>query len=153
MSSKNISCEEMKFKVMALLDNELPDSEINFVREHLEGCPVCSEKYLSLKKVKEITDTMKFKELPEMYWDEYWTHVYNKMERGISWIFISIGAIIVLSFIMWTAVSNLITDTHISPMLKTGIFVLSTGIVILIVSVVREKIMVKRIDKYREVER
>ena len=96
---------------------------------------------------------MKFKKLPEMYWDEYWRHVYNRMERGISWIFISIGAIIILTFAAWEAVSGLINNQQMNPLLKIGIFVFVSGMVILLVSVFREKIMIKKIDKYKEVER
>ena len=153
MSKNNISCEDMKFKTMAYLDNELSDSEINIVKIHLDECPDCRNKYESLNKVKEITGDMKFKKLPEMYWEEYWSHVYNKIERGLSWIFISIGAIIILSFAAWNAMANLINDSEMSTFLKTGIFIFIIGMVVLLVSILREKLMVKKIDKYREVER
>jgi hypothetical protein len=153
MSINQISCEGMKFKIMAYLDNELSDSEIQMVKQHLDDCPDCTKKYQSLNKIKEITGEMKFKKLPEMYWDEYWTHVYNKIERGISWIFISIGAIIILTFIAWNALLKLINNSEMNTFLKTGIFIFIIGIVILLVSVLREKIMVKKVDKYREVER
>jgi len=96
---------------------------------------------------------MKFKILPEMYWDEYWRQVYNRIERGISWILISLGAVIVLSFALWTMVSELLADQALNPVLKTGILVLLVGIVILFISIVREKLMVRRVDKYKEVER
>jgi len=153
MSKNNISCEGMKFKIMAYLDNELPDSETNTVKQHLEECPDCCKKYESLNKVKEITGEMKFKKLPEMYWDEYWSHVYNKIERGLSWIFISIGAIIILSFAAWNTLTILINDSQMSTFLKTGIFIFIIGMVVLLVSILREKLMVKKVDKYREVER
>ena len=93
------------------------------------------------------------KKLPEFYWDEYWQHVYNRIERGISWIIISIGTIIVLAFLVWNALSNLISDQSINPVLKGGILLLILGLLILLVSVLREKLMVKKVDKYREVER
>jgi hypothetical protein len=153
MNKNNISCEGMKFKIMAYLDNELSDSEINTVKQHLDECPDCSKKYESLNKVKEITGEMKFKKLPEMYWDEYWSHVYNKIERGLSWIFISIGAIIILTFAAWNALAKLINNSQISTILKTGIFIFIIGMVILIVSILREKLMIKKVDKYKEVER
>ena len=153
MSKNNMSCEDMKFKMMALLDNELQESEIELVKEHLEQCPECTQKYQSLNKVKEITAEMKFKKLPEMYWDEYWSHVYNKIERGISWIFISIGAIIILTFAAWNALLKLLNDSEMSTFLKTGIFIFIIGMVVLLVSIIREKLMVKKVDKYREVDR
>lgn len=153
MNKNNISCEGMKFKIMAYIDNELQESDLKTVKKHLEDCPDCSKKYESLKKVKEITGEMKFKKLPEMYWEEYWSHVYNKIERGLSWIFISIGAIIILSFAAWNAMASLINDSDMSTFLKTGIFIFIIGIVVLLVSILREKLMVKKVDKYRKVDR
>ena len=43
MSKNNISCEEMKFKIMAYLDNELEESEIKTIKKHLDECPDCSK--------------------------------------------------------------------------------------------------------------
>ena len=61
MTKNNISCEAMKFKIMAYIDNELPESDINTVKQHITECTDCSKKYESLNKVKEITGEMKFK--------------------------------------------------------------------------------------------
>ena len=91
--------------------------------------------------------------LPEVYWEDYWSHIYNRLERGISWIFISIGAILVLSFAAWQWISHLFADTQMHPVLKVGILTLAIGILILFISIFREKIMVRKVDKYRKVER
>ena len=96
---------------------------------------------------------MKLKQLPEMYWDEYWQHVYNRLERGFSWILISIGVIIIGSFLIWQFLESLIANQDIPLLLKTGILILIAGLVVLIVSILREKLMVRKVDKYREVER
>ena len=153
MNKMKITCEEMSLKVMALLDDELDDTQISEVKDHLSSCKKCSEEYASLKKVKEVTDKMKFKKLPEFYWDDYWKHIYNRIERGLSWLLLSIGAIIVLSFAGWEFLDRLIEDSNMHPILKGGIFILTIGLMILVVSIVREKLMVRRVDKYREVER
>jgi hypothetical protein len=153
MKRSNISCEEMSLNIMALLDEELSEDKIGDVKKHLEICDKCSDEYASIKKVKEVTSKMKFKKLPEFYWDDYWKHIYNRIERGLSWIFLSLGAIIILCFASWEFFDKLIADQHIHPLLKVGIFIFIIGIIILIVSILREKMMVRRIDKYREIER
>ena len=96
---------------------------------------------------------MKLKKLPEFYWDEYWNHIYNRLERGISWLLISVGTIIILGFALWHMLGELIADTLINPFLKGGIFILLIGVLILAVSIIREKIMIRKVDKYREVQR
>jgi divalent metal cation (Fe/Co/Zn/Cd) transporter len=145
--------EEIKLKVMAYLDNELPESEMQEIRQLIEKEDSYRAIYQSLKNVKEVTQEMKLKKLPEMYWDEYWQHVYNRIERGISWILISIGVIIVGAYLIWQFTESLIANQNIPMVLKTGILILIAGLVVLIVSILREKLMVRKVDKYREVER
>ncbi len=153
MKRSDITCEEMSLRIMALLDEELDDDQISGVKEHLETCEKCSDDYASIKKVREVTGKMKFKKLPEFYWDDYWKHIYNRIERGLSWLFLSLGAIIILCFAGWAFLDKLIADQSIHPLFKVGIFIFMIGIIILIVSILREKLMVRRVDKYREVER
>jgi hypothetical protein len=153
MNRNDISCEEMSLRVMALIDGELDEDRISQVQEHLNVCKKCSDDFASLNKVKEITGKMKFKKLPEIYWDDYWKHIYNRIERGLSWMFLSLGAIIILCFVGWEFLDSLIADQNIHPLLKGGIFIFVIGLIILIVSILREKLMVRRVDKYRKVER
>ena len=153
MKSVDSSCKNIQIKIMALLDGELDSTELIEIRKHLDICERCSADYASLKKVKEVMGDMNFKKLPEFYWDDYWTHVYNRIERGISWLFISLGAIIILCFSGWELLNALIADQNFHPLLKCGIFILMVGAVILVISILREKIMVRRVDKYQEIER
>jgi len=153
MNNNSISCNEMSLKVMALLDGELDSTEIDFVQNHLKTCDDCRQKFETLNKVKEITGDMKFKKLPEMYWDDYWKNIYNRIERGFSWILISIGIIVVLSFFTWNFIDEILSIPDMNPVLKGGILILILGFIILLVSVLREKMMVRKIDKYRKVVR
>jgi hypothetical protein len=148
-----MSNDEIKLKVMAYLDSELPESEMREIKRLIDDDEMYKKEYLSLKKVKEVTQEMKFVKLPEMYWDDYWEHVYNRIERGISWILISIGVIVVGSFLVWQIIESIIVNQNIHVVLKAGILILLAGMVVLIVSILREKLMVRNVDKYREVER
>ncbi len=145
--------DEIKLKVMAYLDGELSESEMKEINRLIDDDEMHKEVYLSLKKVKEVTQEMKFVKLPEMYWDDYWEHIYNRIERGISWILISLGVIVLGSFLVWQFIEALIVDQNIHVVLKAGILILLAGLVVLIVSILREKLMVRKVDKYREVER
>ena len=145
--------DEIELKVMAYLDGELSELEMKEIKQLIDDDEMYKEVYLSLKKVKEVTQEMKFVKLPEMYWDDYWEHVYNRIERGISWILISLGVIVVGSFLVWQFIEAIIVDQNIHVVLKAGILILLTGVVVLIVSILREKLMVRKVDKYREVER
>lgn len=96
---------------------------------------------------------MKLKPLPEMYWDEYWTHVYNKIERRAGWIFISIGLILIVSFGFYEFVKDFLMNSTQPLILRAGVSVLGIGIIITGISVLREKLMVRKKDKYRSILR
>jgi hypothetical protein len=145
--------ENMRLRIMAYLDGELSAEENSEVERMIAGNPRYRKHYDQLKQLKEVTGAMKFKILPDMYWDEYWHHVFNRIERGISWILISLGAIIVLSFAAWSAIGELLADRNVNSFVKFGILILVVGVVILFISVVREKLMVRKVDKYTEVQR
>ncbi|NOQ96643.1 MAG: hypothetical protein GQ561_00600, partial [Calditrichae bacterium] len=64
--------DEIKLKVMAYLDGELSELEMKEIKRLIDDDEMHKDVYLSLKKVKEVTQEMKFIKLPEMYWDDYW---------------------------------------------------------------------------------
>ena len=96
---------------------------------------------------------MKFEILPEVQWDAYWDQVYNKIERGIGWILFSIGFILVATFLGYQALEEFFMDPKQPILLKFGVGTLTLGLIFLFVSVLREKLMVKKVDKYRSVQR
>jgi len=105
------------------------------------------------KKVREALKKMKLKEPPREAWDNYWTHVYNRVERKIAWVLISIAAIVLLSYSAIESIENLLRDVQTPAIVKYVILVLSVGLIILFVSLVREKFFVSKHDKYKEVQR
>ena len=86
-------------------------------------------------------------------WDRYWLGVYNQIERGLAWIVISIGAIIVLGFSAVKAAESFFENTTMPGVLKIGIMILTIGFVILIISLLREKLFLFQNDKYKEIQR
>ncbi len=153
MNRSAISCEQAEMLMMGLLDNELNGEETQEVQEHLAACKSCAAKYESFKNLKKDTAEMKFKNLPEVYWDEYWQHVYNRIERGIGWIFFSVGAIIISIITGYTIFQEYFLNPEEPLGLKIGIGFLGIGTIVLFVSVLREKLMVRKVDKYRSILR
>ena len=54
-----MSNDEIKLKVMAYLDGELPDLEMKEIKRLIDDDEMYKEVYLSLKKVKEVTQEMR----------------------------------------------------------------------------------------------
>ena len=139
---------------MGLVDDELSDEEKKALELHLSKCPECSHELKEFKKMKEVMQTMKYKEPPDEVWERYWTGIYNRLERGFGWILLSIGAIILLFYGGFKLVENLVKDPTVAIIAKVGILAALAGVVILLVSVIRERVFTYKTDKYaREVKR
>jgi hypothetical protein len=139
--------------MMAALDGELSAAERTELDRSLARDPELKREWERLRRVKEVTDTMKLRRPPEEVWGTYWQSVYNRLERGFGWILVSVGTIVLLAFGLWEGVGALLDDAQLPAFVKVAIFAASFGLVVLLFSVIREKLFVRRRDPYREIER
>lgn len=139
--------------MMAALDGELEAAERAALERRLAAEPALKAEWERLERLKELTEMSKIKSPPEEQWSHYWRSVYNRIERGIGWILVSVGAMVLIGYGLWEAVQNLLAETAMPEFLKLAIFALGIGGVVLLVSIVREKLFTYRHDPYKEVER
>ncbi len=153
MRQKFENIEKYQLLIMKKIDGEISPAEARELQAFLKTHPEQRRELEMFQQIKEDTSKMKKHLLPEMAWDDYWRQLYNRLERGFSWVLISIGAIIVLGYGAFEFVSEFLADTGAPPLLKAGITALVLGGVILLISVIREKIMLRKHDKYKEIQR
>lgn len=148
------SMERDRFRLLMMkaLDGELAGSEHsefeNFLRDE-----ECRQEWQSFRKVKEATVDLKLASPAPEVWDGYWRGVYNRMERGIAWILVSLGAVVLCAWGALEAVSALWADAQVPLIVKIAIFTLAAGLFLLFFSVIRERWFTSRHDKYKEVVR
>ena len=149
-----MSCEDYKHLMTGYLDDELPDAERERLESHLRACEPCTRELEEFRTIKEHLTMIKFKEPSDAELERYWSRVYNRLERGVGWILFSLGAIVVLCWAAFEFIEEMIKDPEMSLVLKIGVISLIVGGIVLFVSLVRERLTVKKTDKYsREVER
>jgi hypothetical protein len=154
MSSSDVRADERtRHLMMAALDNELPHADAAELDRLLADDPVLQTEWRQLQRVKEVTTIMRLREPPREVWDGYWLGVYQRLERGVAWILVSAGAIIVLSWSAWEGLRELWFDEGLPVLVKIGSVALVVGVVALVVSVAREKLFVQRTDPYKDVKR
>lgn len=134
-------------------DDDLNQDEKVELDNYLKNDPVLYDEFVEQKRIKEVLSKMKLKNRPGEFWDGYWTSIYNKIERGFAWVAISVGAIILLGYAAYQAVENFLADTATPQFIKFGISALVLGILILAVSILREKAFTYKKDKYKEIQR
>ncbi|RMD51540.1 MAG: hypothetical protein D6830_00140 [Ignavibacteria bacterium] len=135
------------------LSGEITAEEKEEFEKMISNNPELKKEFEDQKKVSEALKKMKLKNPEAEVWDAYWLGIYNRIERGLAWIIISIGAIIVLSYSIIESLQKFLEDNSISPIMKFGVLILAVGFVILIVSLIREKIFKAKRDKYKEIQR
>ena len=145
--------DRTKELLMRALDNELSPEERSELDLLLADDPNLRAERERLGRLKEVTGEMKLRNPPEQMWDDYWNSAYSRMERGIGWILVSFGVIVVGGWGTWQFVTELIADTEMPPLIKAGILAGSLGLVILIVSVLRQRLFVRKTDPYKDIVR
>lgn len=138
--------------LMAAIDDELTPED----RRELEGLaaqlPAVREEWDRLAKVKSVTQTMTWKEPAVETWDRYWGNVYNRTERKIAWLLVLGGALVLSGWALWETVpawfSSIWEDESMPIAVRIATVTAALGGLLLVVSVVREQLTIKRTDPY-----
>ena len=60
---------------------------------------------------------VKLKEPSDVELQRYWSSVYNRLERGLAWILVSAGMVILLGWGAWEFVRAMVQDTEMPGIL------------------------------------
>jgi hypothetical protein len=148
-----MTCHDYKDLMMGYLDNELSAESRRRFEEHVAGCSECAEELKEFKRLKAITDEVTLVEPEDRMWQDYWSGVYNRIERGVGWIVFSVAAILLTVYGGFRAIEAIIRDPKVELLFKAGLLVLLVGLAILFVSVLRERIYFWKRDRYKDVRR
>jgi len=148
-----VACDDYKNRLMGYLDDELDNDQRQQVEKHLAQCPDCAAELEEFKKLKAITDEVALVEPEDRIWRDYWSNIYNRLERSIGWIMFSVAAIALTIYGGFKAVEELIKDPTVEIILKIGVLALIAGLAILFVSILRERLYIRRRDRYKNVRR
>ena len=149
-----MSCEEFGPKITAYVDGELPDGERGALEAHLAACDTCRREADEQRALKEKLAMIEFKEPSDDELEKYWQSIYNRLERSVGWVLLSVGAILLLCYGGFELVEELIRDPSVALAVKVGVAALVFGVVVLFVSLLRERLTVCKVDRYsKEVKR
>jgi len=145
--------QKMKELISFYFDGELNKEQRKQVKEHLNECSECRAEFEGINKLEEIMSKVEFKKPSKDVWKIYWYSVYNRLERRLGWILLSIGAIILLFFGAYKMIEGIIQDSTTPLVLKVGILVFIGGVVVMLVSLIRERFFIRKRERYKEVEK
>lgn len=153
LAEKGKDFDRTRELMMRALDGEISESEWAELDRVMEADETLRAEWESLSRVKERTAKLELAKPPDELWEGYMDSVYRRVERGIGWILLSVGAVVLLSYGLWQMIHELIGDVTVPWYVKGGVLAMLIGVVILAVSVIREKYFVFKDDPYRDVNR
>jgi anti-sigma factor RsiW len=144
-----MSCMRIESDGMRYLDGEMSPSERLEFEEHLERCDTCRRSLGRFRELQSLTRRIKMKDPTNEFWEGYWKSIYRRLERKTAWIFIIMGAAMLIGYELYRAV---VSFGRLS-FEKIALVVLLVGAVFLLVSVIRERLHHYKVDRYRDIER
>ncbi len=141
--------EEIRQMLSAYLDGELTQAGAQRVRIHLEDCEECRRTYEELARLQEMTRELAFAEPPEARMKELEKSLSVQAPRRLGWLFVMAG------IVAWLIYGAILYIRHWRPptveeMIGSAIVI---GFVLLLASVVVERLRQLPHDRYRRVDK
>ncbi len=147
------ACREYEMLMMAKIDGEISAEDDARLSAHMTGCAACAKAYRQYAGIAEATNRVQLKKVAPEQWDIYWNNVSNRMERSVAWAIVAAGVLGLVTYGVFALLVRLVMSESVGWCIKAGIIVLVTGMTLLFASVAREKMALRKTDKYRGVRR
>ena len=143
------SCEHYRTLIAGLLDNELTAEESVALNEHLIRCASCRADYEELRQTEEKLDAISYVEITDEAARSLWKLPYARTLRNASLLMVFGGyaALLIYGFITF------LTDGDEDLFGKVTLAAIVIGFLVLLGSLVVERISTWRVDPYKEIER
>ncbi len=130
------------------LDSELNQEKEQRVRLHLEDCTVCREFFGDMGETREVSMNTRFAVPKDDQWNEAPRGVASFTARWIGWALLMVWCVALAGYGLWQFLT--------SPgefWVKLSVFGLLSGVGLLFISVLIDRIKASRTDRYNGVEK
>ena len=143
------NCEKIDELLSGYLDDELTQGDFQRVEVHLRSCEKCRQTLDAMTKLqKAVANSQAAAELEQERWEKIMTDLPAKASRGIGWILFIAGFITLVSVAIWEFAVDDNTALHV----KLAVGGIWFGLLFLFLSVLRQRIVSRKTDKYKEVQ-
>ena len=130
------------------IDGELTQQQRQWVELHCDSCAQCARDLRDLRALRKEIGETRLSEVGEDNWREHLNDSTVKATRSIGWLlliggFLAIGGIAIFAFV---------TDPDIELHMKLIIGAIYVGFAGLFFSVLRQRLIERKSDKYKDVE-
>ena len=142
-------CTEYKSLMMGLMDNELTPEETADVNQHLIRCEACRKEFDELGRSYSKLKSISFTGPTDDELDRIWKSPFSRLTRNMGLFMVFAGWIIL---IIYSLVEFLESDTE--PILSRIAFLgIIIGFIILLYTVLSDRLKIFKTDPYKEIKR
>jgi predicted anti-sigma-YlaC factor YlaD len=134
--------------ISGYLDGELTQGDRQQVEVHLDSCGECRRTFDDMAKLQNAVGKLSFGDLPPDEWSRIMNDLTVRSSRGLGWLLYVAGIVVVLGYTGYAFA----VDDEIPALIKSGLAALVVGTLLLFVSVLRQRMVARKTDKYKDVE-
>jgi len=140
-------CNDVKEKLSGYLDGELTQQDSQQVRVHLEGCDECAKLHQELFDLKKKIKTVESDNGEAVELDKIINDLGAKQTQHWGWIMVIIGYVMIVGY----AIVTFLIDNQLNTFEKIATFLLGIGGLLLFYSVLRQRLIALKTDKYKDI--
>jgi hypothetical protein len=131
------------------IDNELTQQEQQRVRLHCDSCPDCSRQMTELREMRVRIGAATLSNRDHDFWREDMDDMTVKATRGIGWLLLLGGAIIGAGVGVYEILSSPSSLSLLEKLVVGGVY---GGLLLIFISVLRQRLVERKSDRYKDVE-
>ena len=130
------------------LDGELTQQQRQRVELHCDACTECKESLEELRALQESIGKAQLSEVGQDVWRERMDNATVRTSRGIGWLLFLGGVLVAIGIGGYEFVFN----SSLSLVEKVSVGAIYCGLAVLLFSVLRQRLIERKTDKYKDVE-
>jgi hypothetical protein len=135
--------------ISGYVDDELLQGERQQVDVHLRSCQKCKSVFDDMVKLrKAVSDSATKLELSQSEWEKIMNDMPSKASAGIGWILLIAGTLTLTGFLVWEFAISDEPPLYVKLAVSSIIF----GFVSLFGSVLRQRLIARKTDPYKDVQ-
>ena len=147
--NKRTQAEHVGELLSGLIDGELTQQDRQRVELHCETCAECRSQLAELRELRARIGKSNLSDVGEDVWRETMDDNTVKTTRGIGWLLFIGGLLIAVGIALFEIFSDLSSISLTEKLIVGGIW---GGLLFLFLSVLRQRLIERRTDKYKDVE-
>lgn len=149
MTEKRRIDEHVGELLSGFVDGELTQQEQQRVQLHCENCKACDSSLHEIRALREKIGRSQLSALGQDEWRETMNDTAVRKTYGIGWLLILGGAVLAGAAGLYEVFTEPTTLTLVEKLIIGGLY---GGMLLLFISVLRQRLIERKTDKYKDVE-